>query len=75
MAPESEDLVMDSPQNQKIKCPITGKEIVDAYKNPLCDHVYEKEAIIQYCINKGRQAKKWVNSIIKEKNSKLSFSV
>lgn len=44
-----EDLVMESaPSNQVIKCPITGKPIQDLVKNALCDHSYEREAIMAY---------------------------
>ena len=44
-----EDLVVESAPNTQIsKCPITQKKINDPFKNPACNHVYEREAILSY---------------------------
>jgi len=42
---------MDTPQNQVIKCPITSLPIKVPIKNTLCDHVYEKEAVLNFFEN------------------------
>jgi SUMO ligase MMS21 Smc5/6 complex component len=38
------------------KCPITTKTIVNPCKNTTCDHVYERDAILEYIKGK-RQVK------------------
>ena len=43
-----EDLVMEENHQEVVKCPITGKPIVEPIKNSRCDHVYEKAAILAY---------------------------
>jgi hypothetical protein len=43
---ESDELVMDSAPNQIQKCPITCKDIQEAFRNR-CGHIYEKSAIKQ----------------------------
>ncbi|CAF0704312.1 unnamed protein product [Brachionus calyciflorus] len=43
-----DDIVMDAPTTQIVKCPITGKAIENGVKNTLCDHMYEKSAILHY---------------------------
>lgn len=55
--PGQEDIVMDEEQNQNrvIKCPITGKEIVEMAKNTRCDHIYEKSAILHYIKTKSNK--------------------
>ncbi len=57
LASQEDDLVMDTEIDQAPKkCPITGKQIVNACKNTTCDHVYEREAIIAHMRGK-RQVK------------------
>ena len=43
-----DDIVMDTPTTQVIKCPITGKPIEDGVKNTTCDHMYDRSAILHY---------------------------
>lgn len=39
---------------QPKKCPITGALISVALKNSTCDHVYEREAILNHIKGKGK---------------------
>lgn len=45
---ENEDILMDAPTSQVVKCPITGKPIQDMVRNSTCDHVYERSAILHH---------------------------
>lgn len=47
-----DDLVVDEPINQVVKCPITQMPIKEIARNTRCDHVYEKSAILQYIKSK-----------------------
>ncbi len=62
-----EDLVMDEPQNVVFKCPITRKAMENPIKNTLCDHVYEKNAIMNYVKSKPNP-KKYVKFSRKQKS-------
>ena len=49
-----DDLVMEN-CTQVAKCPITLKKIIEPWKNPKCDHVYEKSAIMDYMKGKSNK--------------------
>ena len=51
-----EDLVMET-ETLMLKCPYTGKQMVDPVKNTNCGHSYDKEGITLYIKQRGKRAK------------------